>query len=319
MSIFFIKPDEMIITSDRVYGWAGQFLSFNLVIYFNMYVLVPRLLLKNKLLIYLIAALLLVWVTIAEIVILQNYFWGSDDGNQIENPNSSALLGIISSTITIGLMLAGTTTVLLFKHWMNNSRRISMLESATLESELKFLKSQINPHFLFNMLNNANIMVKEDPEISSQILVKLEDMLRYQINDSIQDKVLLSADIHFLTKFLDLEKTRRDKFDFSIKQKEDMDNLEIPPLLFIPFVENAVKHNSDSENTSYVHICFLVKDKQLIFECENSKPKKPSQRKVGGLGLANIRRRLDLLYGNNYSLEIKDAETTYTVSLQLTL
>ena len=174
-----------------------------------------------------------------------------------------------------------------------------------MQTELQQLKNQINPHFLFNMLNNANILVKEDPDEASQILGKLNDLLRYQFNDSTRKEVSLNADIQFLTSFLELEKVRRD-------------HVCVPPLLFIPFVENAVKHNPDSDNLSYVHIYFTLHDHELSFRCENSKPSVPVKRE-GGIGLANVRRRLELLYGSGYTLEIKDLATTYSVNLRLSL
>lgn len=168
------------------------------------------------------------------------------------------------------------------------------------------------------MLNNANILVKDAPDEASQILGKLDDLLRYQLNDSTRREVFLSADIQFLTSFLELEKVRRDHFEYTIFQEGNMENICIPPLLFIPFVENAVKHNSDSDHLSYVHLYFSVHDKQLMFRCENSKPRIPVKRE-GGIGLANVRRRLDLLYESKYTLQIEDKETTYSVNLHLNL
>ena len=97
-----------------------------------------------------------------------------------------------------------------------------------------------------------------------------------------------------------------------------MENICIPPLLFIPFVENAVKHNLDSDNLSYVHLYFSVHNKRLTFRCENSKPRVPVKRE-GGIGLANVKRRLDLLYESRYTLQIEDKETTYNVNLHLDL
>ena len=110
-------------------------------------------------------------------------------------------------------------------------------------------------------------------------------------------------------KILELEKVRRDHFEYTIFQEGNMENICIPPLLFIPFVENAVKHNLDSDNLSYVHLYFSVHNKQLTFRCENSKPRVPVKRE-GGIGLANVKRRLDLLYESRYTLQIEDKETT---------
>lgn len=334
MNILWDVPDKIILNSSRI-AIAVIYLGITMVmIYFNIYVLVPRFLIKNKFTQYILSAIGLVTFSIIAIILMQEFLYnipGISREHVIENEVSSdtyptenggsglmlaVLVGITSSIFGTSLLIAGVSAFMLFRYWTMNNQRISDLKSETLQSELSFLKSQINPHFLFNMLNNANIMVDEDPEMASQILTKLDGMLRYQINDSTRDKVDLEEDISFLTSFLDLEKTRRDHFEYTVRKEGDLNNVQVPPLLFIPFVENAVKHNPDNNNLSYVYLYFEVKNNQLIFRCENSKPVKPVQQKVGGLGLANIKRRLDLLYGNNYSLELNETETTYTVNLQ---
>jgi len=169
------------------------------------------------------------------------------------------------------------------------------------------------------MLNNANIMVDEDPDVASHILIKLDDLLRYQFNDSTQERVLLSADMDFLKDYLELEKTRRDHFRYHVSLQGDISGVQVPPLLFIPFVENAVKHNLDSANESYVNIDFIYADNNLQFTCENSKPLQAVKKDAGGLGLANIRRRLDLLFGSDYRMVTEDTETRYIVILELKL
>jgi len=317
INIFWDTPDELL--TDRFTIWVCYFLLINLMVYFNIYVLVPRLLFKDKVLLYIISAFVLVFIVIIGIGIMQSFLPASAAGQPEDISMPRVILAIISSTLSMSLLLAGISAFLLFRYWIRNNQRINELESSTLQSEIKFLKSQINPHFLFNMLNNANIMVHEDPEVASYILVKLDDLLRYQINDSTKESVDLNADILFLTDFLELEKTRRDHFEYSITKNGDIDNVQIPPLLFIPFVENAVKHNSDSEKKSYVNIHFELENNILSFVCENSKPLNPVRREKGGIGLSNIRRRLDLLFGKNYLLELKDEETLYTVNLRLEL
>ena len=123
---------------------------------------------------------------------------------------------------------------------MLDTQLINELERSKTLTELEQLKNQINPHFLFNMLNNANVLTKKDPEKASQVLMKLSDLLRYQLYDSSRDKVLLTSDIHFLEDFLNLEKVRRDNFDYMISKEGNLSGVFIPPLLFISFVENAV-------------------------------------------------------------------------------
>ncbi len=334
MNILWDVPDKIILTDNRIFIAVAYLATTLVMIYFNIYVLVPRFLIKNKFTQYVLSAIGLVTFSLIAIVLMQEFLYdvpGISREHIIENqvkPNAhlaendksgsivAVLIGVTSSIFGTALLIAGVSTFMLFRYWTINNQRISDLQSATLQSELNFLKSQINPHFLFNMLNNANIMVDEDPETASQILTKLDGMLRYQINDSMRDRVDLEEDILFLTSFLDLEKTRRDHFEYTVQNDGDLSNLQVPPLLFIPFLENAIKHNPDNNNLSYVHLSFESRNNQLTFRCENSKPANPIERKVGGLGLANIKRRLDLLYGNNYSLELNETETTYTVNLQ---
>ena len=118
---------------------------------------------------------------------------------------------------------------------------------------------------------------------------------------------------------MDLEKTRRDEFQHSISEEGNLNSIQVAPLLFIPFVENAIKHNHNHEGVSYVWLSFIVYNNKLKFVCENSVSQEEGQKRVGGLGLANIQRRLDLLYNDNYILEQTKTDTTYTVNLELKL
>lgn len=301
-----------------ILGWIGYYSIINIIVYSNMYVLVPRYLQKNKFLKYLIGVSFLIIISLFFVVGLQRVLYRQSE--LMEMDILFVILNFFSSVFTVGLLIAGTSTFSLFRHWVGYNQRIDELESITLHSELKQLKRQINPHFLFNMLNNANVLIKKNPEEASRLLFKLEDLLRYQINDSSKENVALSSDIRFLNDFLNLEKIRRDKFDYVIAKEGDIDEVYLPPLLFISFVENAVKHNSDSENKSYVYLYFKVWNNELTFQCINSKPAiSQDKNRVGGLGLNNIKRRLELLYPRKHSLEIEEDETKYKVTLYLKL
>lgn len=151
-----------------------------------------------------------------------------------------------------------STAVRLFQRWVFDSCRINEMEKRRLQSELDQLKNQINPHFLFNMLNNASVLTHKDPEKASQVLMKLSDLLRYQLYDSMRDKVLLTSDIHFLTNLLELEKIRRDRFEYMVSREGNISSIMIPPFLFVIFVENAVKHNLDAYNASFVQLFFSL-------------------------------------------------------------
>ncbi len=273
VGIFFDTPDKVNLSLNRFYGWISYFLFMNMLVYFNAYVLCPRFLLKKKFSIYIFSIIIFTVFVLLIMVVLQEYFY--DIAVIHQEPSTVAIVfSILSSFFAILLFLAGISALVLFKHWLNDTIRASELESANLNTELTFLKSQINPHFLFNMLNNANILVEDEPDMASHILIKLNDLLSYQTNEATHDKVFLNEDIAFLRDFLDLEKTRRDYFEYTLSIEGNTDKVEVASLLFIPFVENAVKHNVDSEGLSYVYLSFKVGEDKLKFTCENSIPQK---------------------------------------------
>lgn len=318
VSAFFEDSGEINFSANRLYTFLGYAFVINLIIYSNIYFLVPRYLFNNKLLKYISFTFLLLVVSSLITNLTEDIFFNPDiEFSGINATN--ATLNSLTTVFTLSLIAVGVAAFMLLKKWMEENLRVEELKAATLQVELEFLKSQINPHFLFNMLNNANILAKDRPDMASQILIKLDDLLCYQINDSTRDKVYLSADIAFLRDFLDLEKTRRDEFEYTISKEGDINNVQIAPLLFIPFVENAIKHNHNNEGLSYVHLSFSIYNNKLNFVCVNSVPKVEEQKKVGGLGLANIKRRLDLLYKNNYLLKQTKTDITYTVNLEIKL
>ncbi|WP_343704228.1 histidine kinase [Chitinophaga sp.] len=236
------------------------------------------------------------------------------------NPfNKENGLNIPLFSFLTALLLAASSSIKLFQKGMMDKQLIYELERSKTYAELEQLKNQINPHFLFNTLNNANVLTKKDPEKASQVLMKLSDLLRYQLYDSAREKVLLTSDIHFLEDFLNLEKVRRDSFDFLISKEGDLSGVQIPPLLFISFVENAVKHNNDATRSSYVNLYFNVRNNELFFTCINSKPVLKSVNNAGGLGLANVKRRLELLFPAAHSLNIEDDPERYCVTLTIKL
>ncbi|MGV7105032.1 sensor histidine kinase [Flavobacterium sp. U410] len=314
IGVFFDAPDTLNLSFNRFCGWAAYYLFMGMLVYGNVYVLFPYFMTNGRILQYTIALLLFTVVSMIIMVILQDLFY--DIAVSRQHPGSVAIfLSITSSFSAILLFMLGMSALLLFKPLMQSHFREKELQKSTTESQLQFLKSQINPHFLFNTINNANILIEDEPKLATQILTKLDDLLMYQWQDSHREKVNLKDDIRLLSDYLDLEKIRRDEFDFSIETQGDLDTVEVAPLLFIPFVENAVKHNLDSNASSYVKLIFRQENDMLIFVCENSKPLFSKPKQTGGLGLNNIVRRLDLLYANRYRLEKNETEQIYTVKL----
>lgn len=317
--IFCDTPGKLNFSAEHFIAFLGMYVILNLTIYPNAYILVPRYLEKGKILIYILLVIVLIAICVFVMLVIYAIIEKERLDFLLSQPLGNIILMLLPSALTFGLQIIAVAAFISFKKWLENNHRAEELKAVTLATELIFLKSQINPHFLFNMLNNANILIDENPDMSSQILIKLDDLLRYQMNDSTRDKVYLSADIAFLRDFLDLEKTRRDEFEYTISNTGDINNVQVAPLLFIPFVENAIKHNHNDDGLSYVYLSFSVQNNELKFSCENSISQHKTEKKIGGIGLANIKRRLDLLYKDKYILEQTKKDTAYTVNLELKL
>jgi sensor histidine kinase YesM len=284
-----------------------------LLAYSNMYYFVPKFLFRSR---YVTYCIFVFAGMVASSAIHRLSAYSFSD---YLLPNEQDTVNFFIFSFMSLILIVASAAIKLFQQWVENMQRINHLEQANIKAELEQLKNQINPHFLFNMLNNANVLTKKDPDKASEVLVKLSDLLRYQLYDSSREKVLLTSDIHFLHDFLNLEKVRRDNFDFMISKEGNLNSILIPPLLFISFVENAVKHNNDSARSSYVNLYFNVQNNELYFRCINSKPAIKAVRKAGGLGLANIKRRLELLYPDAHELVIDDRDDTYSITLTIRL
>ncbi len=303
----YTEPAEM-------YSRIMLFMQVMVMSYVNMYYLVPKFLFKNNYLAYGISAI----AVIALVALSHDLFAAVFEPDLLPHQNDN--INFISFSFVTLVLIIASAAVKLFQQWVLDAQLIYELKQAKTSAELEQLKNQINPHFLFNMLNNANVLIKKDPDKASQVLIKLSDLLRYQLYDSSREKVFLTSDIHFLEDFLNLEKIRRDSFDFIISKEGDLNGVQIPPLLFISFVENAVKHNNDSEKASYVNVEFKSHNGELTFKCTNSKPIVKAVKNIsGGLGLANIKRRLQLLFPDAHELKIEDSAANFRVILSIKL
>lgn len=312
MALYYTEPEYTEPT--ETYSRIMLFLQVMVMSYVNMYYLVPKFLFKNNYLAYSISAI----TVIVLVALTHNLFAAVFESKLLPHQNDN--INIVSFSFVTLVLIIASAAVKLFQQWVLDAQLIYELKQAKTSAELEQLKNQINPHFLFNMLNNANVLTKKDPDKASQVLMKLSDLLRYQLYDSARDKVFLTSDIHFLEDFLNLEKIRRDSFDFIISKEGNLNGVQIPPLLFISFVENAVKHNNDSEKASYVNLEFKSHNDELLFKCVNSKPiVKAVKNNSGGLGLTNIQRRLQLLFPDAHELKIEDSKETFRVTLSIRL
>jgi len=188
------------------------------------------------------------------------------------------------------------------------------------ELQLQTLNGQINPHSMFNILNHIHVLLQKDPQAADDLLVQYSAILRYQLYNSNKERVSIKQEIDFLKQYIEVEKVRwKNKLTIMEDWHIGNEKLGIPPLLFIPFLENAFKYvaRSDSEK-GYVHILFRQSDNKIEFNVENSKSQiKAEQKQEPGLGLPNIRKRLNILYPGRHELFIADTNDCYSVRLTL--
>lgn len=202
----------------------------------------------------------------------------------------------------------------LLENWFETQK----LARENLQSELALLKNQINPHFLFNTLNNIDSLIKSNAEKASYTLLKLSEILRYMIYDTNVAKVHLADEIRHIESYIELQKLQfvnRDLVSFNVRGNSA--SIQIAPMLFIPFVENAFKHCTDKSLPGAIKILFTIHDKQVLFESENGSDltHRINKDDASGVGLNNVRRRLELIYPGLHILNIKEENDTFKVSL----
>ncbi|QRA41312.1 sensor histidine kinase [Chryseobacterium cucumeris] len=291
------------------------------MVYINIYVLVPRFFFKTKYVTYLVLLVLMGVMGLNFIGYSFRHLFQDFRTQYIPKDNERG--GIYEGVLMCIPIILTTTTIKLLQKWISDNKRINELSNLTLNMELNELRNQINPHFLFNMLNNVKALIRTDPAKASVVIVKLSEFLRYQLYENSEEKTLLTSEIDFLSNFLNLEKIRRDNFSFDIQVNIDqrvISSTFIPPNLFTTFVENAVKHSVDlSGRESWVKIEINIDNRLLYFRCVNSRSEGylPADKRSSGLGLANITRRLELLYNDTFDLKIESDDTEYSVNLKI--
>ncbi len=296
-------------------------ISIVIVVYLNLLLLIPELLQKGKWVLYLLTLIPVIafGILLNELTFKYLSDWLFPNYYFISYYEVRDLFNFIS------VFLAISTLLKLAKGWfelIDQKEKVSQLEREKLDAELSALKSQINPHFLFNSLNSMYALsLDNDPKVAD-LLLKLSSGMRYMLYETNERYVPLKKELEYLHNYLDLQKLRTDQetsIQFNLEGR--LGNQKVAPLIFIPFVENAFKHGikGDVENV-FININFKIKEKALIFEIENNKgivDEQAKEKRFSGVGMENVKKRLELLYKGQYKLEIKSIKNTYCVFLKI--
>ena len=219
-----------------------------------------------------------------------------------------------------GLLLMGMNLgVKLYFMSQRDRERQKIIDQRNLEQQMEYLKYQVNPHFFMNTLNNIHALVDIDPERAKTTIVELSKMMRHILYEGSKKLIPLTREVEFLNLYVQLMRLRYTrKVHINVDVPPQLPELKLPPLMLIIFVENAFKHGISYREESFIDIKLRVENKRLLFSCCNSKPTQVQRtNEKGGMGLQNVRQRLELLYDDDYTRDINDGEKTYEVKLDI--
>jgi two-component system LytT family sensor kinase len=288
------------------------------LVYLTNYLLIPQLLYKKKYLLFGIGFLVFIfifsiiklYVEFSIMGIAYTEIWKNFKGRAYDN-------------IIPHLLLVSTGAAFkLIMDYARAQRRLGEMAKEKAETELNFLKSQINPHFLFNSLNSIYFLIDKKNTDARQALLQFSDMLRYQLYDCSANTIAIEKEVRFLEDYIRLQQLRKDQqYEVAVDVGQNVKGFSITPLLLVPLVENAFKHISHHhEGNNFVHVELKRMNGTFSFTVENSKD--DHQRitePAGGIGLANVKRRLELLYPGKHELSIDNSETKFKVALNIHL
>jgi LytS/YehU family sensor histidine kinase len=291
--------------------------------YLNTQVMIPQLLAKKKWLLYALAIILCLFVFVQ----IPRLF---DDWIRAEMPpkprrfpmrkRSLIPYPFTGSTAVFFLVFTVSTCMKVIQQWLGAEQRKKEIETEKLNTELSFLKSQINPHFLFNTLNNIYSLAVAKSDATAGAVLKLSSIMRYVITDTKHHLVPLEKELQFIQHYIDLQKVRlTDKMEINFLITGDVENKQIAPLIFIPFVENAFKYGISTKESSIISIEVKADDKTVILLVRNAIVTQQKEKVENtGIGIKNSKRRLELLYPDKHELQVINENGHFTVNLTIT-
>ncbi len=293
--------------------------SYLLVGYFNLYILIPCLLFRKRYALYFICFVISILIMLSLSYGMEYYmhiYYNITPGlHSLDNPDFILSVDFISAFVADTLSIGGCTMIIVFvKRWMTDSEYVGQLEKKQLQSEIDQMKEQVNPLFLFETLHRMGELTSHDQQKASDMLMETSELLRYQLYDCSREKVLLDAEIAFLTNYLLLQKACHSDLDYRISTAGKITGIFIPPLLFLPFIQEAVTDLRKEVSDIMLSVVFESVDQSVLFSC-NCK----SAELLECSSLLNLRNRLERLFPGRYDLKIEGEGkgSNHVIHLQL--
>jgi two-component system, LytTR family, sensor histidine kinase AlgZ len=319
--VYQITSHRKQVELTEAFAHAAFHVVFNMVVaYLNYFFFLPRFLERKQIGRYLLEFSVPFALLMVARVHLQRYLV---DGYTYKVDYFYTNTFVVQASATTIFIVIFVGMLRFAKDWFEFEARKKEIENEKLTAELTFLKAQINPHFLFNTLNNLYYLAYSKSEHTTEIIAKLSQMMRYMIDESNHARVLLSREIEYMQNYISLERLRlNDQIPIRFDVQGKVDDVWITPLVFITFLENAFKHGVTNTSTrSWVNVSISLHDGVCTYTVENSKIVNAREDNGGrsGIGLRNVARRLELSYPGKYTLQVNDQPDRYAVQLNLTL
>jgi len=312
--------------NDFLYSFKSNLVEFPIHIalsYFHVYYLIPKLIAKRKYFLYalyLISALTLMYFVKT---ILTYYFINTDVWPEaIDGAKSSLVLHYVTVVLGELYVIGITTAIKLTNDWVDSIYKYQRLTRLNLETEIKYLKAQIQPHFFFNTLNNLYALTLEKSDKAPEVVLKLSELMQYVLYEGKNNSITLSKELKYIESYIELEKLRYgNRLKYHIDISGNIEGVNIPPLMLLPFIENCFKHGVGADNSDIkIYIGFEISADKLVFTVANPIPENVDIRfrqEDEGIGIENVRKRLDLNFGEDYFLEINSDDKEYSVKLAM--
>ena len=308
---------------DYWYSLKSNLVEFPLhiaAVYLHIYIFIPKLIARKKYKEYFVAMLLLfttvycIRTGLNYLLVTQN-IWPEVDGYQQAFTFNHIVAVVLGELYVIGLVSA----IKMVYDWIFELNKIKDLKKVQLQMELDLLKSQIQPHFFFNTLNNLYALTLTKSDVAPSVVLKLSDIMQYVLYEVKEPYIKLYDEIKYVQNYLDLEQLRYgDRIDCSLEILGCIDDVKVPPLLFLPFIENCFKHGDIGDAPMKVRISFQNNEENVLsFYVENSYLVNEIEGRINGIGIRNVTRRLELLFGDKFELTSDQNNNKYCVLLKI--
>ncbi len=317
----FLMAEEHIDFYNKVFLAWSIITPYLVLFLINNYILIRFLLNKGRYMWYVVASLSVITTVFTTIELMERNLIISDGHSGVGVLPHQATLADLAwywNIVLCVFLFAANIGIKKFYESMQKDEDNARLAREVIEAEMYYLKYQINPHFLMNTLNNIHALIDIDAESAKQGIVELSDMMRHVVYESSADRIPFMKDMKFLENYIELMRVRYSQhIDIKFNYPE-LTDITVPPLVFIVFTENAFKHGVTRNRDSYIHIDISLEEDMLVAKFENSAHKTATNSSaIGGVGLENVSRRLEYIYGKNYSLNIVSDKEKYCVTLKI--